>query len=584
MRPHRPVLIAVLLLGVLSAFVEAGMLYMFGPLVATLTQPLTPADFTARLASLLLGSAEQKFRVIVIAGIIFILVVVKDLLALAAIATRGKVTGIVGHEVRRQMFSQLLTVNHSFWQRTGTGKLFETIATESWRVTDAISISLSLAGNGAIAGVLVLALILLSWRLTFFVGAGVVIFSLLLRILDHHARKLGEQSVSAGATLGQRIWDSAAGIRVIHAFGLHTRKQNEFDQESNEVRRAAMRVELLAAASHPLSEVLHLGLLLTTLVLATQDGTPLPSVVVFLLVLFRLQPFVNRVNQERVQLAGLLSAVDTVSRLLDRGDKPYVQDGTHPFGRLKSEIRLDRVSYRYDEEAPYAVRQISAKIPKGKVTAIVGPSGSGKTTLINLIVRFFDPSEGEIYVDGQPLRTKRLADWRSCIALTGQDMHLFNTSVRENIAYGRLEASDNDIIQAAQDACAHEFIMKLPDGYETELGDQGTRLSSGQRQRIALARAFLRRPDVLLLDEATNALDSMTEQAISRTLDVLSPGRAVVIVAHRLATILKADYVIVLRDGCIVEEGPPTQLLASSKVFAEMCSLQGLQAPDSIST
>jgi subfamily B ATP-binding cassette protein MsbA len=193
-------------------------------------------------------------------------------------------------------------------------------------------------------------------------------------------------------------------------------------------------------------------------------------------------------------------------------------------------------------------------------------------------MRFDDPNSGEILVDDRPLTTLSLAQWRGRLAMSGQDLHLFAASVRENIRYGRLDATDAEIIDAAKNASAHDFIMELPAGYDTILGDQGARLSGGQRQRISLARAFLREPDILLLDEATNALDTVTEQAINRAIARFSSERTVVVVAHRLSTVRDADFVIVIDQGRVVESGSPEELLSSNRMFAEMYNLQRMES------
>ena len=259
---------------------------------------------------------------------------------------------------------------------------------------------------------------------------------------------------------------------------------------------------------------------------------------------------------------------------LNRSDKPYIRSGRSPLLGLKQAISFESVAFHYNPQDNLALQDISICIPQGKTTALVGPSGAGKSTIISLICRFYDVTSGEIYVDGCPLRELNLADWRSRIAIVSQDVHIFSTTVRENIAYGRLEATESEIIEAARLANAHEFISQLPQGYDTKVGDRGIRLSGGQRQRIALARAIVRNPEILILDEATNALDSISENLIQEALNTLSQNRTVIVVAHRLSTIKHADQIIVLEDGRVIEQGKLQHLLKLNGLFARLYRLQ----------
>jgi subfamily B ATP-binding cassette protein MsbA len=241
---------------------------------------------------------------------------------------------------------------------------------------------------------------------------------------------------------------------------------------------------------------------------------------------------------------------------------------------LKRSLTFQSVGFRYNSTDKPALQENSFSIIKGKTTAIVGPSGAGKSTLIGLICRFYDVTEGEIYVDEHPLRELDLVSFRSHIAIVSQDIYIFNTTVRDNIAYGRLDATEAEIINAAKQANAHEFITKFPEGYDTILGDRGVRLSGGQRQRIALARAIIRDPQIFILDEATNALDSVSENIIQEAINTFGQNRTVIIIAHRLSTIEQADKILVLQEGRVVEQGNFQQLLKLNGLFTRLYHLQ----------
>lgn len=290
--------------------------------------------------------------------------------------------------------------------------------------------------------------------------------------------------------------------------------------------------------------------------------------------LYRLQPQMKIFDSARVNLGGLTGSVEQVMELLNRADKTYISSGKLPFKGLKQAITFNCVTFRYDPLEKPVLQQISITIPRGKTTAIVGPSGAGKSTLIGLLCRFYDVTTGDIYVDGEPLKQLNLADWRSRIAIVSQDTHLFSSTITENIAYGRLDATTDEIIAAAKLAHAHDFILELPQGYETKVGDRGVRLSGGQRQRLALARAIICNPEILILDEATNALDSISEHLIQEVLQSFGQDRTVIVIAHRLSTIEQADQIIVMEKGRVREQGSIQSLLQLNGLFAKLYHLQ----------
>jgi subfamily B ATP-binding cassette protein MsbA len=290
--------------------------------------------------------------------------------------------------------------------------------------------------------------------------------------------------------------------------------------------------------------------------------------------LYRLQPQVQQLDNHRTALQAFTGSVDEVLNFLDCQDKTYIQSGSMPFWHLQSGIAFKQVNFVYSAESKTALQDISMQIPCNQTTALVGPSGAGKSTLVNLICRFYDVTSGEILVDGQPLPRLDLRAWRDRIAIVSQDIFIFNATIAENIAYGRRDASRAEIIAAAQQANAHEFISQMPQGYDTPVGDRGVRLSGGQRQRIALARAIIRNPEILILDEATNALDSISESIIQDALEKLSHDRTVIIIAHRLSTIEFANQVIVLENGQIVEQGKLSELIERQGLLHRLYQLQ----------
>ena len=305
----------------------------------------------------------------------------------------------------------------------------------------------------------------------------------------------------------------------------------------------------------------------------------------FLVLLYRLQPRVKQFDADRVTLDGLSASVEEVRNLLDESDKPYLRSGSRVPASIEKGITFENVFFQYDSRKSAALSQVNCSINIGETTALVGPSGAGKSSMISLICRFYDPSSGRLLIDGVPLPELNLAWWRSQIAVVSQQVYLFNASVAENIAYGKLDATREEIVEAARKAHAVEFIEKLPNGFETILGDQGIRLSGGQRQRLALARAFIRDPEILILDEATNSLDLISEGVVQDALAQFGRNRTVLIVAHRISTIEHADKIVVLDSGRVIESGTVPQLLAAGGLFSRFYALQlrsqhsGVQLP-----
>jgi subfamily B ATP-binding cassette protein MsbA len=315
----------------------------------------------------------------------------------------------------------------------------------------------------------------------------------------------------------------------------------------------------------PLSEgaavTLLVGLLILAFAMMTQNGQlQSAQLLTFLFVLFRSTPTLRQLDGARAQFSNFQGSLNNIKELLRTDDKTYLHDGTVQFSGLKQAIEFVSVDFGYDP-AELVLHNISLTIERGKMTALVGSSGAGKSTLADLIPRFYDPTQGKILIDGVDLREFEINSLRRKLAVVSQDTFIFNTSIRNNIAYALEEVDEAAIREAAQLANALEFIEEMPEGFETQLGDRGVRLSGGQRQRIAIARALLRNPEILILDEATSALDSVSERLIQESIEQLSVGRTVVAIAHRLSTIVRADKVVVMEQGRIVEQGTYQELL-----------------------
>jgi ATP-binding cassette, subfamily B, bacterial MsbA len=513
-------------------------------------------------------------RQAVIAASLFAVVLATALLAYAHGRLFTWFDGSIAHHLRRSIFSQLLTVGFGIIENDRSGRLLNVLASDTWRTSEALKILVHLTISATTVAVYIALLVLMSWRLTLVVAVGMLLVSGAVRLFTKGVRELGERVTHDNSELAHRMVEGIDGMRVIRAFGREPYEQNRFDAASERLRRTILRMGYIEGAVHPVHEILMASLLLAVLFVTARSATDISVLLVFVFVLYRLQPRVKDFEACRVRLAALASSVDAVTSVLDTAGKEYVHSGTVVHPGFDKAIVFDQVSFQYEQDGDLALADASFSIPAGQTTAFVGPSGGGKSTVIKLILRFYDPTSGRILTDGRPLSEFDLDSWRGQIAVVGQDGYLFNATVRENIKYGRLDASDEAVVDAARRADAHAFIERLPNKYDTVLGHHGVRLSGGQRQRISLARAIVRNPRILILDEATNALDSISEQWIQETLAKMKDNRTVIVIAHRLATIEQADQIVVLEKGRVRERGTLRDLVLRDDLFATMYRLQ----------
>lgn len=567
---------AIVALGVAASLAEGIGISLFIPLLQSVSQGADASSDPSWIGSAagLFDGLSANDRLWAISGCIFAAVVVSALLTYLNTVLFSWLDARISYRLRSGIFHQLLSVEYRFVERSRFGKLMNTLATETWRTSDALAVLVTLITTVCSIVVYVSLLLLLSVEITVLVAVVMVVVSLIVRGLTRRAQRLGDETTAANAVLSDRMIEGLAGMQVIRAYGRETHEQDRFDEASGRVSRVALRLALMSGSVGPVYEVLSAALLVAVVLISLDDPANLATVLVFIFVLYRLQPRIKVLDEARVGLRTLAGAVDDVMALLDTSDKPYLPSGDIAYEQLIEAVEFDEVTYRYEPDEPPAVADVSLRIPARKVTALVGPSGAGKSTLVKLLFRFYDPSSGSVSVDGRPLPELDVASWRARLALVSQDVHLFNTTVRSNIAYGRPDATRAEVEEAARQADAHDFIMRLPQGYETDVGDRGVRLSGGQQQRITLARAIVRDPEILILDEATNSLDSLSERIIQDALDLLSEDRTVVMIAHRFSTIEQADHIVVLDDGRVSEQGSREELLARDGLFRRLHDLQ----------
>ncbi|MBW4615424.1 MAG: ABC transporter ATP-binding protein/permease [Desmonostoc vinosum HA7617-LM4] len=467
--------------------------------------------------------------------------------------------------LRKQIFEQLQQLPIGYFAKTRSGELINTITTEIERIKQWFSGSAFLITRIMTATVYFISMFLLSWQLSVISFLLFTLVGVGLSTLNKRARETSFSTSIANGNFTSTAIEFINGIRTVQSFATQDFERQRFYSASDKVVTTSTKVVLIWALVRPLAEAIAstilVGLIIFAFTIFVVNGTlQVASLLTFFFVMFRVVPIVQDINGTRAHLSTLQGATDNIKDLVRTDNKNYLQNGQLKFTGLKHSIDLVSVDFGYDRNN-LVLNNITLSIQKGKTTALIGATGAGKSTLIDLIPRFYDPTAGHVLIDGVDARQFEINSLRRKIAVVSQDTFIFNTSVWNNIAYGIPQAKEAEIREAARLANALEFIEDMPEGFNTKLGDRGVRLSGGQRQRIAIARALLRNPEILILDEATSALDSITERLIQESLEKLSVGRTVIAIAHRLSTIVRADKVVVLKQGRIVEQGSYQELL-----------------------
>jgi ATP-binding cassette, subfamily B, bacterial MsbA len=578
-RPHRWVLPVLVLLGMVASLAEGLGIGLLIP-VLDLLLGTEPTDQVGRFAALTRGVAERvgdQNPLFVIALLILLLVAVKTAAVGLEAWVSTAVVGRITRELRVKLFRQMLGVGLAYHTRSDPGSLLNTMDVQTQRTSDALTALTGLVTSASMVLVFIALLLLLSWQMTLIVLVTAVPITILVRVLSGRARLWGERFARQHAQLAGRVVELLNGIRTIRLFNREEAEAKRLGDTADAVRHSYVRAETLVRILPAAVELLYLPVFIAVLAYALVAELPISMVLVFLLLLYRLQSPLKGVDHARVSLAHYAGGIAEVERLLDRSDKPFLPPGRHRISRFEESVRFENVTFRYVPGGTPAVEEVSFEIRRGSVVTIVGPSGSGKSTLVNLLCRFYDPAEGRILVDGMDLRDLDTTSWRDRIAFAGQDAELLSGSVARNITFGKPDADHAEIRRVAELARAAEFIEALPDGYHTDVGLRGQRLSGGQRQRIALARALLRSPDILILDEATNAVDTVTESAIQETLDTLAGKITLVVIAHRLTALRETDWVVVVMGGRVVEQGPPAELERAGGALTQLFQAAALE-------
>jgi ABC-type multidrug transport system fused ATPase/permease subunit len=422
-------------------------------------------------------------------------------------------------------------------------------------------------------------LLILSWKLTLLSVFVAGLIALLLQIIANKAEIIGKRCNQSYLVFSRAALDMLQGMKLIRVLGREKDIIQKFDEKVEDVNQNLFKMGLLSQSVQPAHEVLSaiaLAIILiagSLFILSQNSGKGMEIIIAFIVIFNRITPSAMAFNQAWVSMKGDMPAYKQVADLLETKDKIYLSAGNQLPEKQWEAIEFRDVSFEYDLSVP-VLSKISFKILRGSHVGFVGSSGGGKSTIVELLLRFYDPQAGSILVDRVPLKELDILAWRRKTGFVAQDTFLFHDTIKGNIAFANPEATEQEIQAAAKKAFCHEFIMRLPKGYDTVIGDRGVLLSGGQKQRIAIARAIISNPDILIFDEATSSLDTESEDIVQRALEEVGKDRTVITIAHRLSTVRACDPILVLDKGSVVQRGTHTRLAVEEGVYRKLMNMQ----------
>ncbi len=516
----------------------------------------------------------------VLAAVAGITILRSGLLFLQNVAT-SRVVLRIATDLQRATFGHLMEADYARLTRRPPGELVARLTSDIQLLHQACQTTLSSAVRDTLSiGALVGTMFYLDWSMALVALAIYPLAAWPIAVVSRRLRQVSRRAQAEVGDLMSLLTEKLASARLIKTFRLEHYARHRLDRSFDGILATRMRAVADRARLDPMLELLGGAAVVGVILLAywriSSGQTSVGDFMGFLGALLMVTQPIRAVGNVSSAASEGLAALERVYEVLDERATIVDRLGAEPLCVGAGTIVFDRVTFRYPGGAGPALRDLSLTIPGGKTVAVVGRSGAGKSTLINLVPRLFDVSEGRITIDGQDIAGVTVASLRDAVAIVSQEVSLFDDSIIANIRLGRLEATDREVVAAAEAAAAHEFIVDQPAGYETVIGDRGERLSGGQRQRLALARAILKQAPILLLDEATSALDTESERLVQEALAQFAESRTTLIVAHRLSTIQTADIIYVLEAGALLESGSHQDLMARGGRYAELCHLQAM--------
>jgi subfamily B ATP-binding cassette protein MsbA len=558
-------------------------LAMLGMVAAAATEPLFPMLMKPLLDGGFAAGKQPLLPPHTFAAALVVIFVLRGALTFTGHYCIAWVANRVVLDLRAAMFARLVRFPTRFFDDQSSAVLLSKVAYDVANVSAAATTALTVLVRDSIVIVGLFAwLLYLNWKLTLIALAIAPPVAYFVQLLSRRLRRMARGSQHAMGDLAHVLEETIECHRVVKIFGGQEYEEARFAHASRTLRGFNMRQKVPEALTTPVTHLLAACALSVIVYIALQESlaarTTVGEFVSFITAMLMLFAPIKHLTEVNGALQRGLAAAESVFGMIDA---PIEEDrGTVALGRARGEIAYEGVGFTYPSRTDPALRDVELKVRPGETVALVGPSGGGKTTLVNLLPRFYSPTEGRITLDGHDIQSLTLESLRGNIALVSQDVVLFNDSIYANIAYGRMGgASEKEVIAAAEAAYAMGFIRESPEGLNTLIGENGLRLSGGQRQRLAIARALLKNAPVLILDEATSALDTESERQVQAALETLMRGRTTIVIAHRLSTVERADRIVVLERGRVVESGRHAELLARGGVYAKLHQLQFAAEP-----
>ena len=574
-RPNLHLLIFSLVLLVGSGALETVIIMLLAPIIDELSPTAELSGDKFAFLGPILGLGQNTLGRIALLLVLFSFW--KGIFLYLAEYWMGQTGQTVVATLRKHLSEHLLDRSLSFYSQNPTGKLMARVITDTERLQETVSRTLTDFFRQIFLLLFFLALVFyIDWKLALlsFLIAPVVL-TITLKF-GRRMRKVSGRSQENLSQVSHALQETIVGQRTVKAFGMEKYEGRRFERACQKLLRVNLKAIRITALSSPLVEFIGYVSFVPFLLYADYQinrGFPLSAFLVFVAALFRLYEPVRKLSRMHLHFQQAFASSSRIFSLL-RGEIE-IRDSLNAreLPTLRREICFHEISFRYEREE-LVLKDISLTIRKGEIVALVGSTGAGKTSLVGLIPRFYDVTSGRLMIDGIDIRDVTLRSLRRQIAIVSQDIFLFNDTVKNNIAYGREESRLEEVVQAARAAFIHDFIVSLPEGYETIIGERGQRLSGGQRQRVAIARAIMKDAPILILDEATSALDSESERLVQEALYNLMQQRTTLVIAHRLSTVRMADRIVVMGGGRIVERGDHETLLEKSGVYRRLYDLQ----------
>jgi ATP-binding cassette, subfamily B, bacterial MsbA len=572
-------LLVILLTNLLGALLEGstlGVVYLAISLLSNRAQGLQSSSFFKQLLLTVPLSPEFLFP-----GLLGLAVLLQGLLALSSYGNKLSTAYLSSQaqtQVTGRVFEQVMSFSFACASQYKIGDLMMFVGEAAGTVNNQIQLVNNFIINFSFASIYTCILVTLSPPLALLAVVLAVVMILIQQRLLPRLRDAAHQLSSAQVELAKHMTENVQALRLLHTFGTQQRAIDEVGVLLQDVQTQLQRRARIFYLPEPILDILPILSLAILAALAyslsTAPESTLSLLLTFLLALQRLSIRLRGVAGAFTQIADNSGNIQRLNSILKLDDKQFALVGGEQFNGLQTDICFEEMSLSYVNNQSYALRHLNFRIPKNQVTALVGQSGAGKSSIVDLLIGLYQPSLGQITVNGKGLQQYRQESWRQHIGVVSQDTFIFNRSILDNLRYGSPEAGFEDVVKAAESAQAHQFILDLPDGYNTLVGERGYRLSGGQRQRLALARAILKQPEILILDEATSALDSESERLIQQALASFQRDRTVIVVAHRLSTIMDADQILVFEKGRLVEQGNHRSLIQKQGRYTHYWSLQ----------